>query len=306
MTESTRDLFLQQLNDVLVHERHRAASEGVADATLDALVCRGLIRDRIGGFFSNSYTPGTPDVCGICRGPSGEALCAKCAAARNVFGDQLADRTVLLTYAVGNHPAGRHQSAHHMLTYKGYRGQPPAVECAEDLALMISIVVDMHRSCLQSWLGSPWDSLTFVPSRERPDATHPVANLANAALPRFTRASAMQKFLLTPGDGTYDRHELVADRYTVDERWRSRVHGKHVLIVDDTWTTGASAQGAAIAVKTAGAASATIPCVARWLKWEWGEHKSLIESLTGGFDVLRCPVHGRPCDAATRFRISMD
>ncbi|GAA5046028.1 hypothetical protein GCM10023318_11010 [Nocardia callitridis] len=65
-----------------------------------------------------------------------------------------------------------------------------------------------------------------------------------------------------------------------------------------TWTTGASAQGAA---KQAGAASVTILCVARWLRWDWDDHKRLIDALEGGFDALRCPVHGRPCESAAEF-----
>ncbi|WP_405179361.1 hypothetical protein [Nocardia sp. NBC_01377] len=147
----------------------------------------------------------------------------------------MADRTILLTYAIGNMPGGRHQSAHHMLTYKGYRGTPPVHECSEDLQLMISVMVDMHRTCLQSWLGHPWDALTFVPSKERPDATHPVAALANATLPKFNFAAApTPKFLMRPGPGSDIKRKMTADRFEVDVQWRERVDGKHVLIVDDT------------------------------------------------------------------------
>ncbi|MET7768072.1 phosphoribosyltransferase [Nocardia sp. NPDC005366] len=170
---------------------------------------------------------------------------------------------------------------------------------------MISVMVDMHRKCLQSWLGHTWDALTFVPSKERPDATHPVAALANATLPKFNFATApMPKFLMRPGPGSDIKRKMTADRFEIDERWRQRVQGKHVLIVDDTWTTGASAQGAAIAVKTAGAATATILCIARWLRWDWDDHRTLIDSLGDGFDVLRCPVHGRPCAAVKQYSVS--
>jgi phosphoribosylpyrophosphate synthetase len=230
-------------------------------------------------------------------------LCGPCRAARDAYGDLLADRTVLLTYAIGNREGERHQSAHHMLAYKGYRGTPQVPECAEDLQLMISTVIDMHRDCLQNWLGAQWDSLTFVPSKERPDGTHPVTELANAVLPKFSAAPALQKFLLTPGPGSDTKHEMTSDRYEIDERWHPRVDAKHVLIVDDTWTTGASAQGAAVAAKRAGAATVTIVCVARWLRWDWGDHKHLIDTLTDGFDVLRCPVHGHPCQSSTQYRV---
>ncbi|WP_062980608.1 hypothetical protein [Nocardia anaemiae] len=304
MTDSAPDLLIGQLADILRRETHRASAEGVHDATHHALLFRGLVRDRVGGFFGNAYAPGTPDICSVCRGPADQDLCGRCQAAQEAHGDLLADRTILLTYALGNREGARHQSAHHMLTYKGYRGTPPVPRCAEDLQLMISVMMDMHRSCLQSWLGTQWDSLTFVPSKERPNGTHPVAALANAALPTFAPAPKLQKFLLTPGRGSDSKHEMTSDRYEIDQRWRKRVEGRNVLIVDDTWTTGASAQGAAVAAKRAGAATVTLLCVARWLRWDWGDHKKLISTLHDGFDVLRCPVTGHPCRTSAQFTVS--
>ncbi|MBP2193836.1 amidophosphoribosyltransferase [Nocardia goodfellowii] len=213
----------------------------------------------------------------------------------------LADKTILLTYAIGNHAGERHQSAHHMHAYKGYRGTPQAADCAEDLQLLVSSVVELHRGCFENWLGAPWDSLTFVPSKERPDRTHPVAALANSVVPPLSGAPSLQKFMLTPGPGSEIKREMTDQRYLIEERWLPHVQRKNVLIVDDTWTTGSSAQGAAVAAKLAGAASVTILCVARWLRWDWPDHRSLIESLTDGFDAWRCPVRGCLCRPASRY-----
>lgn len=61
-----------------------------------------------------------------------------------------------------------------------------------------------------------------------------------------------------------DRFMLAAD---------SEVRGRHVLLVEDTWTTGGNAQSAALTLRHGGAASVTIVALARWLKLEepnWG------------------------------------
>lgn len=289
------------LSEVLSRERARAAAEGLVASDI-ALMFRGLVRDRVGGFFSNSFVPGAAGICSVCRGPASSDLCEVCQRHRDRFGDLLADRTVLLTYAIGMLPNGIHQSAHHMSAYKGYRGTPRVSECSDDLEFMIQATIDLHRPCLEEWTGAPWDSLTFVPSRERPDTNHPVVALTRAAQPKFRSGQKMSKFLLTPGPGSDTKHAITDDRYTIDIRWLNHVADKHILIVDDTWTTGASAQGAAIAAKTVGAASVTILCVDRWLRWDWPDHKRVIDAFANcRYDVLYCPVDGTLCRESTTF-----
>ncbi|RJO69942.1 phosphoribosyltransferase [Nocardia panacis] len=114
----------------------------------------------------------------------------------------------------------------------------------------------------------------------------------------------LQKFLLEPGPGSDNKHQLVADRFTVPDRWRDVVDGKNILIVDDTWTTGSSAQGAAIAVKGAGASSVTVLCVDRWLRHDWEDHRTLIDTLDNPYDPLICPVVGRVCSRSADFRLT--
>ncbi|MEU8894384.1 hypothetical protein [Nocardia sp. NPDC048505] len=301
MNELTRDQFRRQSTEMLLREQSKASEEGLHNVTHEALLLRGVVRDRIGGFFSNAGVPGMSGICTVCRGPAEKEMCGRCAVASSNYPGLLADRTILLTYAIGNRAGERHQSAHHMVAYKGYRGTPQAEECAEDLQLLISSVAELHRPCFEAWLGAPWDSLTFVPSKERPDRRHPLVALANSVIPPLSAAPSLQKFMLTPGPGSETKHEMTDDRYLIEERWLPVVEHKNVLIVDDTWTTGASAQGAAMAAKLAGAESVSILCVARWLRWDWADHKVLIDSLTEGFDALRCPVHGVHCTPAIQY-----
>jgi predicted amidophosphoribosyltransferase len=54
-----------------------------------------------------------------------------------------------------------------------------------------------------------------------------------------------------------------ADKFRLTPR--CEVGGKHVLVLDDVWTTGSEAQSAAFALRCAGAAAASVMVVGRWL-----------------------------------------
>lgn len=59
------------------------------------------------------------------------------------------------------------------------------------------------------------------------------------------------------------RRRNVAAAFTVPDRFRAKVDGKRVLLVDDVLTTGATAEGCARALKAAGAACVSLAVVAR-------------------------------------------
>ncbi|HYQ68602.1 hypothetical protein [Actinophytocola sp.] len=69
----------------------------------------------------------------------------------------------------------------------------------------------------------------------------------------------------------------------------------HVLVVEDTWVSGDKAQSAALALKAAGATRVTVLCVTRWLRYDWEDHRALIETLDEPYDAARCPVTGSDC-----------
>jgi orotate phosphoribosyltransferase len=69
-----------------------------------------------------------------------------------------------------------------------------------------------------------------------------------------------------------------------------------VLVVDDTWVTGGSAQSAALTLKAAGASAVTILCAARWLSYTWSaEQRAVVESEVIPYDAMSCPVTGGAC-----------
>ena len=88
----------------------------------------------------------------------------------------------------------------------------------------------------------------------------------------------------------------MATRFDVEKKWRKKIAGKHVLVVDDTWVSGGKSQSAAIALKDAGADAVTILCVARWLSYDYDDdHRRMIKELTAPYDATMCPVTGGSC-----------
>ena len=59
------------------------------------------------------------------------------------------------------------------------------------------------------------------------------------------------------------RRRNVAGAFEVPSRRRAQVAGKHILLIDDVMTTGATAEGCARALKAAGAARVTVAVIAR-------------------------------------------
>jgi ComF family protein len=59
------------------------------------------------------------------------------------------------------------------------------------------------------------------------------------------------------------RRRNVAGAFEVAPRWRARVAGARILLIDDVLTTGATVEGCARALKTAGAARVDVAVVAR-------------------------------------------
>jgi ComF family protein len=68
---------------------------------------------------------------------------------------------------------------------------------------------------------------------------------------------------LLRGLGRRDRARAVAGAFAVPPRWVAQLRGRHVLLVDDVYTTGATANACARVLKRAGAASVTACCWAR-------------------------------------------
>lgn len=73
------------------------------------------------------------------------------------------------------------------------------------------------------------------------------------------------------GLGRRERARAVAGAFAVPERARAAVRGAHVVLVDDVFTTGATAAACARLLKRAGAADVTVLCWARVIADDGGD-----------------------------------
>jgi len=137
-----------------------------------------------------------------------------------------------------------------------------------------------------------FDVITTVPSSDRDhDATHPlhrmVGELVQPVQPRYARLLGRTGTAVTP-------HRFHAERY----RASADAAGRSVLLIDDTWTTGANAQSAAAALKAAGAERVAVLVIGRYVNREWGHNDQQLRCLAGPFDWDRCALCDGPAPAA--------
>jgi predicted amidophosphoribosyltransferase len=214
-----------------------------------------------------------PGVCTQCFDlTGGGARCYHCS-----YDAAFVDAMAPISYSVGG------EQLHHALAgYKRYSGDPARYLTAV-LAAILWRHLDEHERCLARAAGVPrFDVITTVPSSDaRRDATHPlhrlVGQLVKPLRPRYER-------LLRRTDTSVIPHRFNAERYagTAD------LGGRAVLLIDDTWTTGANAQSAAAALKAAGAGRVAALVIGRYVNREWGHNDRQLQRLAKPFDWHRC------------------
>jgi hypothetical protein len=126
---------------------------------------------------------------------------------------------------------------------------------------MIGAATLLHGKCLSARFG-PWSVVTFVPSAKLPGPAHPTAALARQVVGHNDPHANRMTLDIGPGINAGGR-SVRADRFTVPDDYLSRIRGRHVLVIDDTWISGSKVQSAAVTLKNAGASDVTALCVGR-------------------------------------------
>ncbi|WP_086666953.1 ComF family protein [Lentzea kentuckyensis] len=177
-----------------------------------------------------------PSVCTTCWRPTdGYLRCSQCNIHFREFGAELADLVVIISMA-----GKGGQLAHVLAKYK--YGERPEMrkQFTDELAYVLATFLAKHRQCL-----GEFDLVTVVPSTRQRASTLPLIDILSRRL-NITR-SRFAEALTTSSTNT---RRLRPDEYTV----QADVAGKRVLLIDDQWTSGASLQSSAIALRRAGAA----------------------------------------------------
>ncbi len=142
-----------------------------------------------------------------------------------------------------------------------------------------------HEACVARAAGlSRFDLVTTVPSGSVDrDHQHPLRQIVGTIVePTRDRFERLLMRSETP----------VAER-TVDPLKYSPTRdltGESVLVIDDTWTTGANAQSAAGALKTTGAGKVGVLTIGRHINPEYADNAARLRALPA-FDWDACAVH---------------
>jgi hypothetical protein len=143
--------------------------------------------------------------------------------------------------------------------------------------------LEAHEHCVARAAGADaFPIVTTVPSghRERDDQ-HAlrwiVAEVVGPTRDRHER-------LLRRSDVEVDAHAFDPEKYVAI----GALNGEPVLLIDDTWTTGANAQSAAAALRAAGAGPLAAVVVGRHVNRGWRENDRQLRALAEPFDWSRC------------------
>jgi hypothetical protein len=153
---------------------------------------------------------------------------------------------------------------------------------------LLYLALMLHQRCIEDTIGRAVDHRVVVPSLHHRPGIHPLAALAGdlratddrlalAAAPtaRADRIVSGRQFVLTP---------------------EQDLSGRHILLIDDTWTTGSRARSAALTLRAAGAEDISVLVIGRWLAPEYDNNTHFIATrLTRDYDPAICPLTGEPC-----------
>ena len=208
-----------------------------------------------GGFLRN---PGGSGTCLRCFTPTDSLpVCSQCRYAESFVGKP--DLVGLMTYAGYLDPIT--QSGWVMRGYKN-PAYPGGGTYRQTVALLAALGLVGHVECPGRILGthlSAWATVSSLPPK--PGLTpHPL----NDIVVQLAKAGSIE-VTLTAATTVSNPRDINAGHYTAS----ANAAGQHVLVIDDTWTSGGHAMSAALAVRAAGATHVSLLVLARWLSIGW-------------------------------------
>jgi hypothetical protein len=216
-----------------------------------------------------------PGVCRTCFNlTDGYDLCYACA-----HGGDSIDVVAPISYSVAG------EQLHHALAAYKRSTAPWTRELRYQLAAVLWRHLARHERCVTRAAGIGADKfplVTTVPSgQHRREVPHPLDPIVSELVgPTRGRSTS----LLRRTERAVALHSFSPDRFAATRA----LAGEPVLLIDDTWTTGASAQSAAATLKKAGAGPVAALVLGRHLNRDWSENDRRLRALPTPFDWDRC------------------
>ena len=237
-----------------------------------------VLNSQLGTYTRNATAADVP-LCPLCRTElaPGSSHCRSCQLLLAVPG-AVPDRVGFGIYAVG----GR-QTEYMMRNYKS--GVPN-----RDYRQVRALITEMlqHNACLAALSGTPVSAITYIPSLSHPSHQyHALAHILGDMVRAFPALAVLTRLHLQPTTVPHQAHQIAGSgSLTVKE---GNGEWGHVLVVDDTWTTGASVGDATLTLRAAGAAMVSSLLVARWINETYSLALTASLARRKTFDSRTCP-----------------
>ena len=215
-----------------------------------------------------------PNVCDVCFNfTDGYGRCYACA-----HGELWLDAICPISYSVA-----REQLHHALRGYKRWTG-PAASAMRVELAAVLWRFLEQHEACVAraAGTGEHFELVTTVPSGDlTAEDEHPLAGIVGELVAptreRYARLLRRSSAPVAPREFSRQKFDAL-----------QRTHDKSVLLIDDTWTTGANAQSAAATLKAAGAPRVGAVVIGRHLNRDWRENDRRLRGTMRPFEWERC------------------
>ena len=196
-------------------------------------------------------------TCDRCHGRPGEGYSRCYSCAQNDW--QLsAPCSTIVPVSLYEIPSQLHHFLRH---YKSGAMPAQASQFSLNVVAVLCHFLSKHRLCIAYSAGGDWDLITTVPSTGGRVGEHPLVR-ALRMVPAYFREYEQ---LLAAGAAKITHNSARDDGFKV----MRDVRGARILIVDDTFTSGARAQSAASALNLAGATVTAIIPVGRVVNPRW-------------------------------------
>jgi hypothetical protein len=241
---------------------------------------RGAIASVGGGYLRNPVRK-YGVTCTVCLTPvAGFGHCYTCHAQRSHAG--LADAIGFLTYAIAGTESG--------YVMRGYKARPPVAESRMIAGLLLILTLHEHMRCAGVMAGVPFTHWAIVPSLPAKPGEHPLRSLVASHAPGNEVALVAASSVQRP-------REVDATHFVAEAQLPRRTH---VMLIDDTWTSGGHAQSAVLALRRSGASKVSVLVVARWLKANFAGNRELVSELARhDYDPGKCPWTSGTCPTAS-------